>query len=58
MVGIGLLWLMYYQLSVPFLVKFIIILSSGLLMTIVATVLDERSQHGELEQAGVKDAKA
>lgn len=58
LVGIGLLWLMYYQLSVPFLVKFIIILSSGLLMTIVATVLDERSQHGELEQAGVKDAKA
>lgn len=42
-VGIGLLWLMYYQLSLVFLVKFITILVTGVLMIMMGVALDKRA---------------
>lgn len=41
-VGIGLLWLMYYQLSLVFLVKFITILVTGIGLIMMGVSLDKR----------------
>ncbi len=42
-VGIGLLWLIYYQLSLVFLVKFITIFITGCVMIIMGVSLDKRA---------------
>ncbi|OOS23830.1 hypothetical protein B0681_09405 [Moraxella porci DSM 25326] len=42
-VGIGLLWLIYYQLSLVFLVKFITIFITGCVMIIMGVSLDKRT---------------
>lgn len=42
MVGIGLLWLFYYQLSLPFLVKFATIFVSGVVVLTMGILLDRQ----------------
>ncbi|OOS22087.1 DUF2157 domain-containing protein [Moraxella pluranimalium] len=42
MVGIGLLWLFYYQLSLPFLVKFATIFVSGVVVLTMGVLLDRQ----------------
>ena len=52
-VGIGLLWLFYYQLSVPFLVKFATIFVSGVLVLVMGIMLDRQVSHQTVKGVGV-----
>ncbi|MFC0821118.1 DUF2157 domain-containing protein [Moraxella marmotae] len=56
LVGIGLLWLLYYQLSVPFLLKFITIFISGLVVFVMAKLLSLTSFHQAKQTQGASDA--